>query len=529
MKKIVFILALWVFATPILAQTSSITDFGALGDGRTLNTTSIQKAIDHVAAKGGGKVIVPPGEFMTGTIVLKSNIHLYLENGAVLRGSASLDDYLRYSNGTQLGVIFAQEAENIAISGFGTIDGNGRAFVYHDRVKDLHPDLKRSTRQGLAYLDTLKGIQDGPVVPFEHKRPYQMVLMSGIKNVTISDVTIMDSPFWAVHVADSDGVIVKGVRVRNSLLMPNADGLNFTSSSNIVVSDCDIIAGDDALAFSGYSVHHELPGYRDIRRTSENVTVSNCILQTRSAGIRVGGIDQNSLKNYRFDSITIYDSNRGIGIFVHQDGSIEDVHFSNMTIQTRLHTGDWWGNGEPIHISVIEGAPLEKKLGQLKNVSFTNIQAQSENGIIVYGDEPGSIQNLRFRNVTLHMKNGRLQDEYGGNFDLRPTVELEKNIFKHDIPAVYLRHVYDTDFRDLKVTWEESMHSNFKHTIWAEHFQYLNFFGIDVAPPRATDHVFRLSDGDFFHADQSLIRSAKEEVVTRDRVQRFSMSNIRTR
>jgi hypothetical protein len=492
MKNIFVILTFLVFTTSGFAQTS-ISEFGAVGDGKTLNTAFIQKAIDHVANQGGGKVIVPAGEFMTGTIVLKSNIHLYLENGAVLRGSPSLDDYLRYSNGTQLGVLFAQQEENIAISGFGTIDGNGRAFVYHDRVKDLHPDLKQSTRQGLAYLDTLKGIQDGPVVPFEHKRPYQMVLMSGIKHLNISDVTIMDSPFWAIHVADSDGVIVKGVRVRNSLLMPNADGLNFTSSSNIVVSDCDIVAGDDALAFSGYSVHHELPGYRDIRRISENVTVSNCILQTRSAGIRVGGIDQNSLRNYRFDNITIYDSNRGIGIFVHQDGSIDNLHFSNMTIQTRLHTGDWWGNGEPIHISVIDGGPLETgSLGQLKNVTFTNIQAKGENGIIIWGNETGSIQNVRFRNMTLDVVNGPLQNEYGGNFDLRPANTLELNLFKHDIPGIFIRFAQDVSFHDVHMKWEQEMHPNFRHGVWAENVDGLEFRWSTITPPRTTDKVFEL-------------------------------------
>jgi hypothetical protein len=495
MKKYICIALILLIHGSTFAQSSLITDYGALGDGSTLNTDAIQKAIDAVHKSGGGTVTIPPGVFVTGTVVLKSNITLHLDNGATLMGSSNLDHYMRYSNGTQLGVLFAQEAENVAISGFGTIDGNGRAFVYHDRVKDLHPDLKRSTRQGLAYLDTLKGIQDGPVVPFEHMRPYQMILISGVTNLNIRDITIKDSPFWALHVADSDGVTVTGVRVRNSLLMPNADGLNFTSSSNIVVSDCDIIAGDDALAFSGYSIHHELPGYRDIRRISENVTVSNCILQTRSAGIRVGGIDQNSLRNYRFDNITIYDSNRGIGIFVHQDGSIDNLHFSNMTIQTRLHTGDWWGNGEPIHISVIDGGPLETgSLGQLKNVTFTNIQAKGENGIIIWGNENGSIQNVRFRNVTLDVVNGPLQSEYGGNFDLRPANILELNLFKHDIPGIFIRYARDVSFHDVHLKWEQEMHSNFRHGVWAENVDGLEFRWSTILPPRTTDKAFELID-----------------------------------
>jgi len=314
-----------------------------------------------------------------------------------------------------------------------------------------------------------------------------MVLMSGVKNLHIRDITIADTPFWGVHVADSDGITITGVRVRNSLWMANADGLNFTSSSNIVISNCDIIAGDDALAFSGYSVHHELPGYRDIRRVSENVTVSNCLLQSRSAGIRVGGIDQNDLKNYRFDNITIYGSNRGIGIFVHQDGSLSDLHFSDMTIQTRLHTGDWWGNGEPIHISVIEGAPVEKKLGSLKNVSFTNITAESEQGILVYGDDKVVMEQLRFRNIHLLIKNGLLQDEYGGNFDLRPTTALSKNLFKHDIPGFYIKNASKVSLVDVQVLWDSTMHANFKHGLWLENVKEIEVKDSRIRAPRKTD------------------------------------------
>lgn len=479
------------------ASSVTITDFQAVGDGVTRNTEAIQAAIEYQASRGGGMVVVPPGTFITGTLFLKSGITLHLEGGAVLLGSSNLDDYARYENENQMGMIFAQDQKNLAITGTGTIDGNGRAFIYPDRVKDLHPSIKQSTRQGEAYLDTLKGIQDGPVVPFEHKRPYQMLLFSGVDGLVLKDITIRDSPFWAVHVADSDNIQVSGVTVRNSLLMANADGLNFTSSSNIVITGCDIIAGDDALAFSGYSTHYELPGYRDIRRTSENISVSNCLLQSRSSGIRVGGIDQNSLRNYRFDNIIIHESNRGIGIFVHQDGSVEDVHFSNITIHTRLHTGDWWGNGEPIHISVIEGAPVEQKLGRLRDVSFTNIRAKSEMGILVYGDVPGAITRLDFRNVNLQIRNGELQESYGGNFDLRPAVVTEKNIFAHDIPGIFLRHANDVGLRDVRIQWVDEMHTYFRHGLQAEHVSGLDLRDVTIPAPRADETAYSLTDTQF--------------------------------
>ncbi len=476
----------------INAQPVSIVDFGAVNDGVTLNTKAIQKAIDTQAESGGGTVIIPTGVFISGTINLRSNITLHLENGATLRGSANLEDYDIYANGNQLGLIFSEDIENVVISGSGTIDGNGRAYVYPNRVKDLWHELKQYTRQGDAYLDTLKGIQDGPVVPFEHERPYQMLLFSGVKNLTITGVTIKDSPFWAVHVADSDGIIVQGVRVRNSLLMANADGLNFTSSSNIVISDCDIIAGDDALAFSGYSVHHEIPGYRDIRRVSENVSVSNCIIQTRSSGIRVGGLSQNDIRNYRFDNITIYDSNRGIGVFLNMDGSVENIHFSNMTIQTRLHTGDWWGNGEPIHISVVEGGPIEKELGIARNITFNNIDISSETGVLVYSDKPDALQDVYFKNVNIKIKNGKLQDEYGGNFDLRPTVEISKNLFAHDIPGIYVRNAKNVTFNEVFTNWENNMHPNFLYGAWIENSENVRFFDSEITAPSQDQKIFNV-------------------------------------
>lgn len=493
MYKKLTLLFIFVFVVlNIRAQPVYITDFGAVSDGITINTKAIQQAIDTQNTKGGGKVIIPPGVFASGTIYLKSNTTLYLENGATLLGSANLSDYDIYENGTQLGLIFSQDQKNIVITGSGTIDGNGRAYVFPNRVKDLSHELKQYTRQGSAYLDTLKGIQDGPVVPFEHKRPYQMLLFSGVKNLTITGITIKDSPFWAVHVADSDYIIIRGVRVRNSLLMANADGLNFTSSSNIVISDCDIIAGDDALAFSGYSVHHEIPGYRDIRRVSENVTVSNCILQSRSSGIRVGGLSQNDIRNYRFDNITIYDSNRGILVNLNMDGSIENIHFSNMTIQTRLHTGDWWGNGEPINITVIEGTPVEKELGIAKNITFTNIDLVGENGVLIYSDKPDALQDVHFKNVNIKIKNGKLQDEYGGNFDLRPAVEISKNLFAHDIPGIYVQNAKNITFTEVFTTWEDNMHSNFRYGAWIENSENIRFYDSKISAPNSDQKIFNI-------------------------------------
>lgn len=145
-----------------------------------------------------------------------------------------------------------------------------------------------------------------------------------------------------------------------------------------------------------------------------------------------------------------------------------------MTIQTRLKTGNWRDNGEPIHISVIDGAPVEKQLGRLSNVSFTNIDATGENGGVIYGDHPGVIENLRFNHVRFHLTNGQLQDEYGGNFDLRLLIELSKNLFKHDIAGIYIRNADSVVLNQVLVTWDNNMSTHLNHGLWTEEVTNIN-------------------------------------------------------
>jgi hypothetical protein len=500
-----------------------ITEHGAVADGQTLNTEAIQKAIDEVAQRGGGTVIVPPGVFLTGTIHLRSHINLHLQSGAVLKGSPNLDDYYwdidnvigsDQTGSAVAGILFSVNVENVSITGHGTIDGNGRSYAYHDVVKELPEEIKKYTRQGLDYHDPSLGIQDGPVTPFEGKRPQQMLMFSQPKNLHVENITLKDSPFWAFHIADGEGIVITGIKIRNNMEMANADGINITSSSNVVISNCDIRGGDDALAFSGYSVHHGHPGFRDIRHPSRNVAVSNCLLQTRSSGIRIGGVDQNDLKNYSFNNIIIRDSNRGIGLFVNQDGSLENISFSNITIETRLHTGDWWGNAEPVHISVSQSAEVEKKLGTMKNIRFYNIDAISENGILIYGSEESVISDVIIDGLNLTIRNGKIQETYGGNFDLRPSLDPEKAIFAHDIPAVFMKHVRGVQIRNANITWEdESMHRFFKHTLWAENFHDIRIDNFEGSAPRDNEEMIFLRDGSGFSIRNSWLHTTPENFL----------------
>jgi len=488
MKKISFVLypALLIFLSCCHSadQTSyNITSFGAKGDGKTLNTTFIQHAIDKCHESGGGTVIIPPGEFVTGTIILKSNVNLFLSPGASLVGSLDTADY--WIDGIKHGIIWAYQARNISITGTGEINGKGTAFHMPGRAHTGRDYDRKFTRQGEKYFPLEPVPDDGPIG--YDARPGMMIVLVQCEDVEIKDVKLADSPEWTIRIGDCDDVLVTGISIHNNLLIPNSDGIHCTTSRNIRISDCDIRAGDDAVIVTGFGTDVGVSGdvdteldytsreYGNKTGYSENVVVTNCLLQSRSSGIRVG-YGMNNMRNCVFSNLVIYGSNRGIGVFSRDEGSIENLLFSDIVIKTRLHSGHWWGNGEPIHVSAIaqtEGI----ELGKIKNVRFRNIIAESENGIMVYGAEESSISNLVFEQVQLHIKNSPLADQYGGNCDLRPTLTMETAIFEMDIPGMYCNNTNGLTINDFQLKWDESPSDYFTQGIYCTQFRDIKING----------------------------------------------------
>ena len=496
MNRSLLLLALGLSLCGTLASAQSrvfdAAGYGAVGDGRTLNTRAIQALIDTCAAGHGGTVVLPSGVYLTGTLRLRSNVHLSLESGAVLKGSERLGDYTL--DGKPVGLLFTEDAENVTITGPGTIDGSGDAFMDLSRAKRIDSAGSAWTRQKGRFRQVSAGIGDGPAVPKD--RPFQMIIFSGCRNVVLRDVVIANSPFWTVHCADCDGVLMSGVRIWCNLLVPNNDGADFTSCSNVLVSDCDIRTGDDCLVFTGYSRHFNLPGYRGIAHPSENINVTNCTMVSRSAAIRIGGFDQNPMRNYTFSNITIHNSNRGIGIFARDAGSIENLTFTNIVIETRLHTGDWWGSGEPIHISAVR-LTRDVNLGRIKNVKFQHIICRGESGIVVYGTEENVIENLSFEDVALHIALSPLNGVAGGNFDLRPVLDPKLQLFSHDIPGLYAQYVRNLRIRDFDLSWDPVQQPFFTHGLEIRHFDRVSIDGFHGtgAPGNGDAFPVFLSDG----------------------------------
>ena len=483
MKKLAFLtLVFFLVLNVCMAQKFNIRDFGAKSDNSSINTLFIQNAIDSCSSSGGGTVYVPPGSFITGTIKLKSNVNLHLDAGAELKGSPNLGDYKEYQaknyEKTHYGIIYTHKQINVSITGQGAINGNEKVFFDWERAKKIEWGGTKSTRQKDEYRAVKSGIGDGPVVP--KQRPYQMIIFSECKNVLIRDVQILKSPYWALHLADCDGAIVSGVKIWASLLTPNSDGLDITSCNNVIVSNCDIRTGDDAIAIMGYATYFELPGYHNLRHPSGNITVTNCNLQSRSSGIRIGFIDHNTIRNIHISNVNITNSNRGIGIFVRGEGSVENITISQVNIDTRLHTGDWWGNGEPIHISAVPGSS-DMEMGKIRNVTFRDIACSGENGILIYGSEKSVIEDVRIYNLSFQLNKSKLNNVAGGNIDLRGAFG-NKQLFSSDISAFYAQYVKNLRLNDISISWDGVTEEYFKYGIHVKEFNKLQLTNIKVSP-----------------------------------------------
>ena len=474
----------------------NILDYGARGDGETRNTKAINKAVEICNRKGGGTVLIPPGTFVTGTVVMLSNVNLHLEPGAVLIGSSDTSDYLKmksmlFNEGyNRFGMICAVDAKNISITGQGEINGNGSHFMNGtDKPKYNGSDFDRKyTRQGEEFMKPGSVIPDGPVTyPF---RPGLLITIERCEHIQISDIVLRDSPEWTIRIGDCDNADVRGISILNNKLVPNNDGIHITTSRNVRISDCNVFAGDDAIIVTGFG-NSPLPSELDSKTKeplktgnktgiAENVTVTNCVLSSRSACVRVG-YGMHPIRNLVFSNLVMYESNRGIGIFARDNSKIENVLFSNIIISNRLHSGHWWGKGEPIHISAIKDSK-NGTTGTINNIRFSDITATSETGILIYGTENSVIENISLENIRLNINKGKFTESYGGNFDLRPAAPLEEALFKHDIPGFYAQFVKHLTVSRFELNWGDGLAPFFTNAFEINNFNDVLLEGISANP-----------------------------------------------
>lgn len=458
MRKYLFLIVLSSICLLSCSEKSNIynvRDYGAHNDGETLTTEQIQKAIDACAQNGGGMVYIPKGEFLVGTLNLKSNVNFHMETGAILKATTDLSQY-QIHNQYPAGIFYTEKANNVSITGNGVIFGQGMEFMYADSAKVIGD--KSYTRQKDNFRKVSSGIGDGPLYPKD--RFHQMIVFSECSDLTLTDFKCVDAPYWTFVIVHCEDVICDKLRIDNNLNIPNSDGLDIISCSNVNVSNCIFSCGDDAIVLAGYAHHYGDPGFKDILKRSENINVSNCVFRSRSSAIRIGGWDQNHMSNYNFDNILIYDSNRGINIGVGDSGSVQNVNFNNIRIETRLHTGDWWGQGDPIKITAMRGV-ADNPIGIIRNINFTNVSCRSENCVNMYASNETRLQNIFFTNFQMEFVKSDKEETCGGNIDLRPNIVPGKDLFARNIPAIYIENADNVFFNQAEIIWDKNI--NRKH------------------------------------------------------------------
>jgi len=475
----------------------NILAYGANGDGKSDCTAAIQKAIEVCTGNGGGMVYLPPGTFFSGPLKLFSNVSLHLEAGATLLGSDRLEDYPQDTldasmESARVGLLTARDAENVTISGRGTIDGRGYHYLDAENWKS-EPFLDvQATRQGADFMHPRFGTQHGPWEVKPSGRPGDMVRFYRCQNVLIQDVTLANSTSWTLHLHDCESVAIHSLRIHSQgsdRRTPNDDGIDLRFCRRVRIANCDIDTGDDCIAVFG----------------SQMVTVTNCTLSSRSAGVRVG-YDLGDIRDCIFGNLVI-DSNRGININVRASTTIENLLFHDIILRTHLITGQWWGKGEPIHISTAR-MQADQPLGWVRNVVFRNLLVESDTGIVLYGCQESPIENITFDDIQLSIKASPLQASYGGNFDLRAVADPSRAIFQHDIPGLFAQHIRGLTLRNFHLRWDSGLPEFFTHGLEVQNFSRLVVENFDGGPAHPGKLSVLLLEGE----DAWVQRSLHEEV-----------------
>lgn len=434
-----FLVFACLFSVSVAAEpVYNVAEYGATTGDIRKDTAAIQRAIDACSQHGGGQVIVPSGaRIVVATIVLKKGVDLHLGRGAMLQGSPHHSDFTEFSSlpvtfdsspPPKLGVIvYADGADDIAITGDGRIDGNDMAYV----------------------------TEAGPTIyTCVEKRPFAVVLRN-CHHVLLRDFSLTNSAFWTLRLQGCDDADIDAVRIDGDLRMPNNDGIDIDWSSNVRIHGCDISTGDDCISLK------TAPLSGGINRPCENVVISGCTVRSRSCGIVLGCDVGGPIRDVVVSGCTIKDSHRGVAVRLSLGGSIERVLFSDLIIETKIFDPKWWGRGEPIQVAALAWNS-QSKLGVIRDIRFSNIICNSENGAIIWADEPGHIENISFDHVSIHIT--RPAEFPGGQQDLRPNGDKE-SLRVLPTNGFFLSNAAGVTFRDCSVSWGSNPPDYFKYAL----------------------------------------------------------------
>jgi polygalacturonase len=395
-------------------------DFGAAGDGRAKDTAAIQSAIEACAKAGGGTVYLPAGRYLTGTIQLRSHVTFEIGPGAVILGSEDPADYPLRDNPWGIGrqsissLIYAADAEDITISGRGTIDGQGR--VWWKRQWLAAPKTGMPKPATPADFEEIKKLANG--------RP-QLIGIVRSKHVVIERVHLINSPSWTIHPLFCEFVRVDGVTIENPVPSPNTDGINPESCRNVQIMNCRIDVGDDCVTLK--SGINEVG--RKMGKPEENIAITNCVMLKGHGGVTIGSEMSGGVRNVVVSNCVFQGTDVGIRVKSQRGRGavVEGLSVSNIVMQDVLSaftiTTFYMGSDKPGDVfPVNEGTPRfrdfmlsnitargSKTAGQItglkempvENITFSNVHVEAQTGLTVT-----NARDIFFRDVVLGTEKG---------------------------------------------------------------------------------------------------------------------------
>ena len=451
MNKIKFLLTtiIILLVLHLSAKDYYASDFGAKADGITVNTRTIQRAIDYISEHGGGRLVFQVGNYVTGSIYIKSNVELHLEQGATLLGSTNPFDYVKDPKVKWMSMIFAINQENVGITGKGTI--NGRGFITaNNMVNYIHRGI---------YKDDLKLDR-----PRETNRPENIYFRECV-NVKITDITLRDPASWNQTYDQCKNLYVDGIYV-DSKSYWNNDGIDIVDCDGVILKNSYFDAADDVLCFKSH----------DFNSICQNVVVENCVGRSSANGLKFGTVSRGGFRNFKIKNITIFDTFRSAITFAAVDGGlIENIEVDSVrSINTGnvifLRIGDRWSKGKK---------PI------MKNIRISNVYAEVPFGKPDAGynyegpieDNPRNIspasivglpeyriQDVKLKNIEIvYPGAGNLLYAYQGTspaeLDSIPEMRDRYPEFSQwkELPAwgFYVRHADGVDFENVKLVAEK--------------------------------------------------------------------------
>ncbi|MFT6004049.1 MAG: polygalacturonase [Bacteroidia bacterium] len=449
MKYILFICFCTFWGLAATAQDYNIVSYGAQSGSNKLSTAAIQKAIDQASSAGGGRVVVPKGEFTSGSLFLKSGVELHLSKGATLLGSTNPADYKKL--GKWKGLILADNARGIVISGNGIIDGRGAQIaLYLDSL--FHAGAIDSIRYNLVEKR-----------PMWYTRP-QIIYFVGCENIRVTGVTLQNSACWVQTYEQCNRLIIDKIKVRSDAYWNN-DGLDIVDSKNVRITNCNINAADDGICIKSEDWSHTY--------CCDSIYIADCTVRSSASAVKFGTSSVNDIKNVTIRNIRVYDTYRSaIAIEAMQGGVLENILVENITATNT-------GNALFLRIGQIRNA---ENPGVLRNVTLRNIKVTVPFERPDYKYEirgpalpqfhnifpssitgiPGHpIQNVTLENITIiypgrgnpafaYMPTDRLNE-----VPELPTAYPEFSMFG-ELPAwgLYLRHVEGITLKNIKMKIE---------------------------------------------------------------------------